>query len=273
MKLIDLHNDFLTSLSIKDSINFLFKAKSDGVKTIISSIYTTELNCDVISKIKHYKKFLIQTKIKPKTLIHIEDCGFIKNDADVENLVKIKPFSCGLTWNYENRLAGGAKCESGLSTFGRKVIKEFENRNIIIDLAHLNKKSFYNVMKQSQNKVFCSHAGFSAICDNSRNLDDNQIRQIIKRGGVIGLTFVGNFLNKAGIATFNDVYKNMHYFLENFGEDNLCFGSDFFGTSNTPINLNGYENMVELFEYLTNKGIPKKILAKIYYKNFERFIN
>ena len=272
MKIIDLHNDFLTSLNSMEITNFLIKSKFSEVDKLVSSIYTTEMKNKVFEKITFYKKLLNQSKIKPKTFLHIEDCGFISNVEDVEKLVRIKPFSCGLTWNYENSLAGGALSHQNLTKLGLVASRQFEKNDIIIDLAHLNKKSFYDVLKHTQGKIYCSHAGFEAICRHPRNIDKNQIKEIIERGGVIGLAFVGNFLNEQGVATFDDVYQNINYFLENFDENHLCIGSDFYGTKNTPIGLNEYEDMGRLFEYLNNKGIPKRILNKIYYRNFERFI-
>ena len=65
---------------------------------------------------------------------------------------------------------------------------------------------------------------------------------------------------------------HINYFLENFDENYLCFGSDFYGTKNTPIGLCGYNDMNGLFEYLNGRGIPKKVLDKMFYSNFERFI-
>ena len=91
-----------------------------------------------------------------------------------------------------------------------------------------------------------------------------QVNEIIKRGGVVGLTFVGSFLNKSGVASFEDVYRHIAYFLENFDENHICFGTDFYGTKNTPIGLDGYADMEKLFLFLRGKGLTEKTLNKIF---------
>jgi len=271
MKICDLHNDFLTALTAKETIDYLFQAKEIRVSKIISSVYTTEMKCEVFDRILFYQKLLNQTKIKPKTYLHIEDCGFIKTPAEAERLAQIKPFSVGLTWNEKNRIAGGALSNAGLTKFGRNIIKTFEKNNVLIDLAHLNKHSFYDVLKASQGKIFCSHTAFNDVCFHTRNLDKSQIAEIIKRNGIIGLAFVGQFLNEKGIAGFDDVFKHINYFLENFDENHICFGTDFNGTKNTPSGLNSYTDLENLYDYLNKRKIPKHVLNKIFYDNCDRF--
>lgn len=271
MKISDLHNDFLTCLSGRETSDFLFNAKKSGVKNLICSVYTSEMKNCVLEKIEFYKKLINEIKIKPKTMLHIEDCGFIKTRSELSKLIELKPFSCGLTWNFENRFAGGALSYSGLTSEGKHAVKEFENNGIVLDLAHLNKRSFYDVLKCFNNKVFCSHAAFSEMCKNKRNIDRFQIKEIIKRGGIIGLSFVGQFLNDRGVAGFEDVFRHIHYFLENFGDNNLCLGTDFYGTKNTPVGLDGYKDFNQLYAYLHNRGISKQTLNRIFHSNFEEF--
>ena len=227
---------------------------------------------DVLEKISFYKKLLNQTVIKPKTYLHVEDCGFIASCKDAEKLAEVKPFSCGLTWNFLNSIAGGALASGGLTRFGKQVLKTFENAGIVIDLAHLNKESFCDVLTNSSGPIFCSHTAFCDVCQHKRNLDKEQIKALIERGGVIGLTFVGDFLSENGAAGFEDIFKHIHYFLENFDENHLCFGTDFYGTKNLPAGINDYKDFDRLYEYLVSNGIAKQTLNKIFYQNFNRFI-
>ena len=131
---------------------------------------------------------------------------------------------------------------------------------IIIDLAHLNKKSFYQVAGCGQ-KLFCSHTCFDEVCSHKRNLDKKQIQTIVDSGGLVGLTLVGDFL---GGRELENVYNHIDYFIKNFGADNLAIGTDFYGTEQLPYELEQYKDFAKL-------ELPQTTLNKIFHKNYYDF--
>ena len=102
----------------------------------------------------------------------------------------------GLTWNFRNDVADGVfegESARGLTPFGVKVIEECNRLGILIDVSHLAPAGLEDVLRVSQQPIIASHSNAAAVCNNVRNLTDEQIEAIASRGGLIGVTFVPSF--------------------------------------------------------------------------------
>jgi membrane dipeptidase len=84
--------------------------------------------------------------------------------------------------------------DKGLSDFGRQVVAECNRLGMIVDMSHASEKSFYDVLAVAKAPVICSHSSARAICDNPRNLSDDQLRALAKNGGVIQICFLGAYV-------------------------------------------------------------------------------
>jgi membrane dipeptidase len=84
--------------------------------------------------------------------------------------------------------------DKGLSDFGRQVVAECNRLGMLVDLSHASEKSFFDVLAASKTPVFCSHSSARAVCDNPRNLTDDQLRALAKNGGVIQICFLGAYV-------------------------------------------------------------------------------
>ena len=73
----------------------------------------------------------------------------------------------------------------GISPFGREVIKEENRLGIMIDISHPSRESMMQAIELSQAPLIASHSAVRALCDVSRNLDDDQLRALARNGGVI----------------------------------------------------------------------------------------
>jgi len=224
--MIDLHNDAIICLSPKRFSKYIKRARKAGVETILISVWTTEMQ-DPLQEIRKYKKMLSEG-----LLLHIEDAWFVTED-NIEELIELQPFSVGLTWNKNNALAGGAYDDGGLTELGKFVVDKLIAAGIYIDLAHLNRRSFFEVPQ----KLLCTHTCFAEVHQHPRNLDREQIQAIVDAGGIIGLTLVNEFLGGQGI------HAHIKYFRDNFGEGNLAIGTDFFGTTDLPKGLRNYRSL------------------------------
>ena len=105
-----------------------------------------------------------------------------------------------------------------------------------------------------------------------RNISSETIKEIIIRNGIIGLTLVGYFLCEK-TATIDSVIKHIEYFLQKFGDDNLCIGTDFNGTDYLPINLSTYKDLKNLKNKLLKLGYGFKTIDKIFNKNATKYFN
>jgi len=89
---------------------------------------------------------------------------------------------------------GGKPLNNGLSPFGEKVVAEMNRLGIMVDVSHIAEKSFWDVIKVSRAPIIASHSGCAALCQNPRNLTDDQLRALKKNGGVIQIVALGSYL-------------------------------------------------------------------------------
>ncbi len=83
----------------------------------------------------------------------------------------------------------------GLSELGKAAVKEMNRLGIMIDISHLSKESMVQTIKLSDVPIIASHSSARALCDHSRNLDDEQLKLIKLNGGVVQTVALGAYLN------------------------------------------------------------------------------
>ncbi len=135
-----------------------------------------------------------------------------------------------LTWNGKNAIASGNQTTDGLTAFGERVVAEMEQRRMVVDVSHLNDRSFWDVMKKTERPLAASHSNARAICGHPRNLTDDMFRAIVERDGIVGLNFCREFLREDGAdPTRDDVLRHVDHLLNQGGERALALGSDYDG--------------------------------------------
>jgi membrane dipeptidase len=212
---------------------------------------------------------------KTGALISIEGGEALEGDIGVlRMLFRLGVRGLGLTWNQENQLAtgvGNGVGGKGLSALGRKVIRELNRLGMIVDLAHINEKGFYDALKVSSKPVIVSHANSRVLCDHPRNLSDDQLRALRDAGGVIGLSFCPDFVDKKR-ATVERLLDHFVHVAEVAGVDHLGFGSDFDGIETVIPGLEDVTAMPTLVRGLATRGFSHIEIEKITAKNFLRVL-
>ena len=137
----------------------------------------------------------------------------------------------GLTWNHRNQLADGVgePTNSGLSNFGREVVLEANRLGVMLDVSHISEKGFWDVIELSKEPVMASHSNSKTLCNDPRNLTDDQIKALCEKGGVIGVNFVSKFLQSTSPrrATLDDVLDHIDYIADLVGVEHVGLGPDF----------------------------------------------
>jgi membrane dipeptidase len=85
---------------------------------------------------------------------------------------------------------------NGLTDFGKDVVREMNRLGIIVDIAHVSDKTFYDALETSKAPVFSSHSSCRAICNAPRNMTDDMMRDLAKHGGVIQINYHVGFLSQ-----------------------------------------------------------------------------
>ena len=103
-------------------------------------------------------------------------------------------------YNASNQICGGAldRSDGGLTRFGELVVDECNRLGLLLDCTHIGKRSSLEIIERSAQPVVFSHANPIAVVENPRNIDDEQIKACVARGGVIGLAPWGPLVMKRG---------------------------------------------------------------------------
>ncbi|MFJ8352914.1 dipeptidase [Bacillus paramycoides] len=202
-------------------------------------------------------------------LLTLEGCEAIGKDAmKLRLFYRLGVRSFGLTWNYANLLADGAleTRGAGLTSFGRQVVQELNTLHVWTDLSHLNERSFWDVIEIAKNPIV-SHSNCHQLCQHPRNLNDEQIRALIKKNSIIGVTFVPQFLTNERQANITDILRHVEYICSLGGEKNTGFGSDFDGIIETVVGVEAYRDYENIINQLCKK-YSESIVERFLYKNF-----
>lgn len=171
-----------------------------------------------------------------------------------------------LTWN--GRCEAGDGCgvpgAGGLTPFGKELVQEMNRLRMIVDVSHLSEQGFWDVARAARRPFVASHSDSKAVCGHRRNLTDDQFREIVKDGGLVGLNLCTDFLGGNG-ASAQDVLRHADHFLHLGGENVLAVGSDFDGC--TPAEgLDRVEKMADLSRLLSDE-FGKETAERIFWEN------
>jgi membrane dipeptidase len=153
-----------------------------------------------------------------------------------------------LTWNHTNEFAGGAMESGGLTDIGRTAIAIIEELGMALDLSHLNRDSFWQVIEMNpQCPVLVTHANADRLCPHPRNLTDEQIKAVSIHGGTVGVALFPPFL-KGDMATIEDVVNHLLHIWKIGGKECLALGCDFDGIGKTPMGIETVLDLPRLYQ-------------------------
>ncbi len=87
------------------------------------------------------------------------------------------------------------KPNHGLSPFGKDVVREMNRLGMIVDISHVADQTFWDALEVSRAPIFASHSSCRAISPAPRNMTDDMIRALAKKGGVVQINFSCDFLS------------------------------------------------------------------------------
>lgn len=181
--------------------------------------------------------------------------------------------SASLTWDFRNYFASGTGEIGGLSRLGKEAVVEMERLGIIVDVSHLNDEGFWDVIEIAEKPIIASHSNARSLYNHPRNLTDEQIKAIVKTGGVIGLNnYYSDEEDKGSLDTF---MNHLDYMINQAGEDHVGLGLDFNGYLGEII-TNGLEDarsFPDITKELLDRGYGTNVIQKILGKNFLRVLS
>lgn len=228
---------------------------------------------------------------KISALLAVEDGGVVDGSLEnLRNLYMLGVRMITLTWNYKNcighpniKLIEGKKpdfytpdAKNGLTGFGIDFVREMERSGMIIDVSHLSDAGFYDVFGHTEKPFVASHSNAREICGNVRNLTDDMIKKIARRGGVIGINFFPGFLTGGEYADdsgalLDAVVRHIRHIANVGGYECVGLGSDFDGMPGNSA-MPDASHMPKLFDVLQKSGFTQGQIEAIYYKNVLRVL-
>ena len=162
-----------------------------------------------------------------------------------------------------------ANVKTGLTEFGRALVKEMNKLGMIIDVSHLSDKGFYDVIALSKRPIVASHSNARSICGHVRNLTDDMLYKLADNGGVLGVNFAKQFMHNdeaLGRNTSECALRHIRYIKKKIGVEYIALGSDFDGID-PDIEISDASKMHLLIRMLEKGGFSSEEIEKITYKN------
>ncbi len=211
-----------------------------------------------------------------KVILGIEGLRNLKDLNELKEIYNLGFRHIMLTWNEENKYATGIKGDinRGLTKEGFQVLDFMIKHEMIIDLSHLNEKSFFDVLNYTNKNILVSHSNIKKFCDHPRNLSKKQLLKLKEANALVSLTLVGGFISKdKEKRTLDEFMKHLKYVIELLGIDNVSFGFDFMDYFSYQSTANIEEvkdaSMINnLIIKLKEKGYTKTEIEKLTYYNF-----
>ena len=182
------------------------------------------------------------------------------------------------------RYAGGTSTELGLTQDGVALLREMESLGIILDVTHLSDQAFWQAIDSFGGVVIASHNNCRALVPHQRQFDDEQIKTILDRQGVIGAALdnwmlIPNWVRGARdnpSVTLEHVADHIDHVCQLAGNaEHAAIGSDLdggFGREQSPADLDTIADLQKLVEILNRRGYSKEDISLITHGNWLRLL-
>ena len=205
-------------------------------------------------------------------VLAVEGGKLLSNDLSrIDTLYEHDARIFTLVWSGICGIGGAYNTSEGLTAFGREAIARLNELNIIIDVSHSSEKMVYETLEITKNPVIASHSNSKSICDLSRNITDEQFKEIKRIGGIVGISLCRGHAGDEDTASIKDILRHIDYYLSLDGEDVVCFGCDFDGA---PL-VDGIQDISDMNKFIDEFekiGYKETLIRKIMYGNADNFL-
>jgi membrane dipeptidase len=217
-------------------------------------------------------------------VMHMEGAEAIR--ADLSNLEAYYARglrSLGLVWSRPNAFAhgvpfaypAGPDTGPGLKDAGRELVRACNRLGIVVDLAHINERGFWDAAEISSAPLVVSHADAHALLPSTRNLTAAQIDAIGASGGLGGLNFEPMQIGEGGRpmqdVPLANLVRHVDFIAGRVGIDHVALGSDFDGTD-MPTALRDAAGLQNIIQALREAGYDQGAVEKVAYRNWLRVL-
>lgn len=200
-------------------------------------------------------------------LLGIEGAHALGGDLNnLDRLIDAGFRMIGIAHFFDNEIGGSAHglVKGGLTEKGRELVRRMQEKSIFVDLAHSSPKVIDDVLSMATRPVIVSHTGVKAVCDNTRNLSDAQLKGVAQTGGLVGIGYWDTAVcgRDAGA-----IARTIRYTVDLIGIDHVALGSDFDGAIEAPFDTTG---LVQITDALLQEKFSEAEIRKIMGENVAR---
>jgi membrane dipeptidase len=191
--------------------------------------------------------------------------------------------SLGLVWSRASAFGHGVPFRfpaspdtgPGLTEAGRALVRRCAELGILVDVSHLNAAGFADVARLAAAPVVASHSACHALCPATRNLTDDQLREVGRSDGIVGIVFATPFVRADGATDdatpLSTLVAHVRHAAEVAGIDHVGLGSDFDGAP-MPAAIADVSALPRLLAELRDDGFSADEVQRIAWGNWRRVL-
>ena len=216
-----------------------------------------------------------QDSKKAAAFFAIEDMRLI--DGDLSRLDTLYDNGCRCVtpvWGGSSSIGGAHDTDTGLTDLGKAAVTRMFELGMVADLSHASEKTADDVLEiaeKSGSPVIATHSNSYTVFSHTRNLRDSHLSRLSALGGVVGVSLCDIHIAPKKDPSVDDLIAHVEHYLSVVGDEKVCFGSDFDGTS-LPFGMKSISDMYMIFDRMAQLGYSDELINKITYSNAENFI-
>jgi membrane dipeptidase len=184
------------------------------------------------------------------------------------------------------RYAQGTNATGGLGPNGKDLLEKMESLGIILDATHLCDDSFWEAMDIFNGSIWASHQNCRSLVNHNRQFTNEQFKEIIRRGAVIGLPLdtwmmVPNWVR--GLSDPISMKVDLNVMIDHLvhicnlagNTNHVGIGTDLdggFGTEQSPMDIKTIADLQKIPELMLKRGFTNNDITKICHQNWIDFL-
>jgi membrane dipeptidase len=195
-------------------------------------------NADVFSLVDTAKDFdKAKSQGKIAVLMGVQDSDHFREVKDVEAFYQLGQRVSQLTYNTQNLLGSGCtdRVDGGLSDYGVEIIGAMEKVGMLVDTSHCGPRTTLDAIEAAKGPIAITHSNCRALNNHPRLKTDEAIIKLAKKGGVMGITEVRQFVSATEPTTVENIVDHVDHVVKLVGIEHVGYGSD--------SDLYGYDGM------------------------------
>ena len=236
------------------------------------------------NQIENWQK---ETKKKPiGYILSLEGADSIVNIDYLEKSYMLGLRAIGPAHYGPGVYAHGTDSNGSIGQKGKELVKKIEELNLILDVTHLSDTSFWETIEIYNGNLWASHNNCRKFVNHNRQFSDDQIKEIIRRDGVIGVPLdawmmVPNWIRGKSTpetmgVTLNQMIENIDHICQLSGNSNhVGIGTDLdgaFGIEQTPTDIDTIADLQKIPLMLKKIGFSESDVEKVMNQNFINFL-